>query len=57
MVIADPGMGGHFWTPISPVRGSIFHADSQTLSENINTAIDQAGNESFWNHELDGFEE
>jgi hypothetical protein len=21
-------MGGHFWTPISPVRGSIFHADS-----------------------------
>jgi hypothetical protein len=29
MVIADPGMGGHFWTPISPVRGSIFHADSQ----------------------------
>jgi len=29
MVIADPGMGGHFWTPISPVRGSKFHADSQ----------------------------
>jgi GDP-L-fucose synthase len=28
-------MGGHFWTPISPVRGSIFHADSHAGSFTI----------------------
>ena len=36
-------MGGQFWMPITPDRGSIFHADQQTTSGNLAAAVEMPG--------------